>query len=91
MVEGIKYDCFFYKMGVKRNNDKLDMGYFIPLMEKIIPCEEIEAEKQEFLSKNETIFKIDSKVIYYNTFCREWTEGNKTFLEYIIGFVSLNQ
>ena len=40
---------------------------------------------------SETISKIDSKAKYYNKYCREWKDGDKTFLEYIMGLVSLNQ
>ena len=85
----VKYESYFYKMGVKKSNDKL--GYFTPLLENMVSLDEIDAVKKKFLDENETIFKIDSKVIYHNKYCREWKDGDKTFIEYIIGFVSLNQ
>ena len=85
----IKYESFYHKLGVKKTKDTL--GYFTPLLEKVISNDEIDAVKQKFLAESETISKIDSKVIYYNKYCREWKDGNKTFLEYIMGFVSLNQ
>lgn len=86
---GIKYESYFYKMGVKKSNDKL--GYFTPLLEKRVSLDEIDKVKKKFLGKSETISKIDSKVVYYNKYCREWKDGDKTFLEYIMGFVSINQ
>lgn len=89
MVKGVKYDSYYYKMGVKKSNDKL--GYFTPLIENRVSTEEIEGIKQKFLEDSETISKIDSKVIYHNKYCREWKDGDKTFIEYIMGFVSLNQ
>ena len=85
----IKYESYFYKMGVKKSNDTL--GYFTPLLEKRVSVDEIDSVREKFLSESETISKIDSKVIYYNKYCREWKDGDKTFLEYIMGFVSLNQ
>ena len=81
----IKYSSHFYKLGVKKSNDNL--GYFTPLIEKIVSVDEIDIVKQNFLNKSETILRIDSKVKYYNKYCREWKDGNKTFIEYIIGFV----
>lgn len=89
MVKGVKYDSYYYKMGVKKSNDNL--GYFTPLLENTVPVEEIETVKKKFLEDGETISKIDSKVIYHNKYCREWKDGDKTFIEYIIGFVSINQ
>lgn len=86
---GIKYESYFYKMGVKKSNDKL--GYFTPLLEKRVSLDEIDKVKKKFLGKSETISKIDSKVVYYNKYCREWKDGDKTFIEYITGFVSINQ
>ena len=86
---GIKYESYFYKMGVKKSNDKL--GYFTPLLEKRVSLDEIDNVKKKFLGKSETISKIDSKVVYYNKYCREWKDGDKTFIEYITGFVSINQ
>lgn len=86
---GIKYESYFYKMGVKKSNDKL--GYFTPLLEKMVSLDEIDKVKKKFLGKSETISKIDSKVVYYNKYCREWKDGDKTFLEYIMGFVALDQ
>lgn len=89
MVKGVKYDSYYYKMGVKKSNDNL--GYFTPLLEKTVSVDEINTIKEIFLAKNETISKIDSKVVYHNKFCREWKDGDKCFLEYIMGFVSLDQ
>lgn len=86
---GIKYESYFYKMGVKKSNDKL--GYFTPLLEKRVSLDEIDKVKKKFLGKSETISKIDSKVVYYNKYCREWKDGDKTFIEYITGFVALDQ
>ena len=86
---GIKYESYFYKMGVKKSNDKL--GYFTPLLERIVSLDEIDKVKEKFLRESETISKIDSKVVYYNKYCREWKDGDKTFIEYIMGFVSINQ
>ena len=86
---GIKYESYFYKMGVKKSNDKL--GYFTPLLEKRVSLDEIDKVKKKFLVKSETISKIDSKVVYYNKYCREWKDGDKTFIEYITGFVALDQ
>ncbi len=85
----IKYISHFYKLSVKKSNDNLD--YFTPLIEKIVPVDEIDIVNQNFLNKSETISKIDSKAKYYNKYCREWKDGDKTFLEYIMGLVSLNQ
>lgn len=89
MIEGINYSSYYYKLGVKKSND--DLGYFTPLVEKVVSVEEINQVKEKFLADAETIFKIDSNVIYYNKYCREWKEGDKIFLEYIMGFISLNQ
>ena len=85
----IKYDSFYYKLGVKKSNDNL--GYFTPLVEKFIPVGKIDGVKQHFLDKSETISKIGCNIIYYHKYCRKWEEGDKTFLEYITGFVSDNQ
>lgn len=85
----VKYECFYHKLGVKKTKDTI--GYFTPLIEKVISNEEVKAAKEKFLTDGETISKIDSKVIYYNKYCREWKDGDKTFIEYIMGFVSLNQ
>ena len=62
----IKYSSHFYKLGVKKSNDNL--GYFTPLIEKIVSVDEIDAVKQNFLNKSETILRIDSKVKYYNKY-----------------------
>lgn len=86
---GIKYESYFYKIGVKKSKNNL--GYFTPLLEKMVSVDEIDKVKKRFLSQSETISKIDSKVVYYNKYCREWKDGDKTFLEYIMGFVSINQ
>lgn len=85
----IKYSSYFYKLGAKKSNDNLD--YFTPLIEKIVSVDEIDIVKQDFLNKSETISKIDSKVKYYNKFCREWKDGDKCFLEYIMGFLAIDQ
>lgn len=86
---GIKYESYFYKIGVKK--PKNNLGYFTPLLEKMVSVDEIDEVKKNFLSQSETISKIDSKVIYHNKYCREWKDGDKMFIEYIIGFVALDQ
>ena len=86
---GIKYESYFYKIGVKK--PKNNLGYFTPLIEKMVSVDEIDEVRKNFLSQSETISKIDSKVKYYNKFCREWKDGDKCFLEYIMGFLAIDQ
>lgn len=78
----IKYEKFLYKLGVKKKDDIF--GYFVPVVEIYMFPEDVEAEKERFLKSCE-----NKNGIRHNKYCIEYTIGNETFIEYIMGFVAL--
>lgn len=90
MVEGIKYEKFMHKLGVRKTSDTA--GIFSPLIEEFFGEDKIWESKENFRKKKSEVHDgIDPNLTEYNEFCIEWKEGKCTFLEYIIGFVSLEQ
>ena len=80
----IKYKRFIHKIGGKKKNDKF--GYFEPITEKWISPEEIEFEKETFLKHYEGV-----DVKRHNKYCVEYEDNGSVFLDYIMGFVAVEQ
>ncbi len=78
----IKYERFLYKLGVKKKDDIF--GYFTSVVEIYMSPEDVEAEKERFLKSCE-----NKDYIRHSKYCIEYTVENKTFIEYIMGFVAL--
>lgn len=97
IVNGIVYEKFLYRhirtKEVKATNPISKVTGLIPY-DEIIEQYDIESEKelQRHIDLMHTpVWGNVMEDKWYNDYCLEWKEDGWTHLEYIMGFVSLNQ
>ena len=86
----IKYEGYTYRVLIKLPGKNQDWK---TEYESWIPKDRIEEEKAEFVRRYEEMDKADVKL--HHKYCMEYVSSYNeeacTYLEYIMGFVSLNQ
>lgn len=91
MIEdgSVVYEVYLRSQSAR--DKKSDLGYYAPVKQTWIQPEDVDAWKKSFLEAKDKISKENKSFKEYNKYCYEYELNGKVHLEYLMGFVALDQ